>query len=294
MVKYSYATLNDPFATAGTVAQSINDTGQIVGWYQANSNAIYGFLYTAGNYAPVNYALSFNIYPFGINDHGHIVGLIGGGNNEHGFLYRNGTYTILDDPSGTFGPIATTIAMGINDADQIVGAYRDIGGAIHAFLYRHGTYKTLDDPLGIGTIAYGINNAGQIVGDYGDNRGHQHGLLYSRGNYTTIDDPLGTSTVATGINDAGQIVGYYTDVGGHIHGFLYDRNNYTTLNDPLAVGGGQAQTVAYGINNSGQIVGFYKDSAGLHGFIATPTHGDLAVTVVGLNATQVSADLHLI
>jgi hypothetical protein len=71
-------------------------------------------------------------------------------------------------------------------------------------------------------------------------------------------------------------------------------NNYTTLNDPLAVGGGQAQTVAYGINNSGQIVGFYKDSTGLHGFIATPTHGDLAVTVVGLNATQVSADLHLI
>jgi probable HAF family extracellular repeat protein len=310
MATYNYTTLNDPFAlpvaTTGTIGQSINDAGQIVGWYQAGTDPVYGFLYSGSNYTTLSYVLNvapgstatFNTYAFGINDAGHIVGLIGGGDNEHGFFYSNGTYTILDNPAGTFAPssnfgspVFTTIATGINNSDQIVGDYHDINNGDHGFLYSGGKYTTIDDPLGIGTVVNGINDAGQIVGNYGDSSGHQHGFVYIRGNYVTIDDPLGTSTVATGINDAGQIVGYYTDSSGHIHGFLYSGHNFMILDDPLA-GGGHAQTVAYGINNSGQIVGFYDDSSGAHGFIATPTHDAHAVTVLGLGATQ--PDLHLV
>jgi probable HAF family extracellular repeat protein len=78
MTDYTYATLSDPLATKATAAQGINDTGQIVGWYQPqiNSDAVYGFLYSGGNYASLTYVLnvapgstaSFNTYAFGINE----------------------------------------------------------------------------------------------------------------------------------------------------------------------------------------------------------------------------------
>ena len=50
MMTYSYTTLNDPLAKYGTVAQGINDAGQIVGWYKDSSSALHGFLYNGGSY----------------------------------------------------------------------------------------------------------------------------------------------------------------------------------------------------------------------------------------------------
>src|SRR5262249_20920910 len=133
--------------------------------------------------------------PFGIaiNNMGQIVGNYTDTGAVHGFLYSNGTYTTLDDPSGR------TIALGINNLGQIVGEYGDASNTAHGFLYSNGTYTTLDDPLanltgnGNGTLAQGINDAGQIVGSY-DNASYWHGFLFdtSRGiipPYFTLNDP---------------------------------------------------------------------------------------------------------
>jgi probable HAF family extracellular repeat protein len=139
---------------------------------------------------------------------------------QHGFLYANGTYTTLDNPSANFG----TVAQAINGFGQVVGYYRNITG-IHGFVYNpnDGTYTRIDDPLGRGTFPSGINDAGQIVGYYVDASGQEHGYLYSAGVYTTLEDPLAThGNRATGINGAGQIVGFYDDNTGR-HGFLYQQ-----------------------------------------------------------------------
>jgi probable HAF family extracellular repeat protein len=56
-----------------------------------------------------------------------------------------------------------TLALGINDQGQIVGAYYS-GGTFNGFLYTNGSYTTLDDPAGTNTRLSGINNAGEIVG----------------------------------------------------------------------------------------------------------------------------------
>jgi hypothetical protein len=49
---YSYTALNNPFDIYGTVAQGINDSGEIVGWYQqlgaGGVNEYYGFVYSGG------------------------------------------------------------------------------------------------------------------------------------------------------------------------------------------------------------------------------------------------------
>jgi probable HAF family extracellular repeat protein/VCBS repeat-containing protein len=272
MAIYTYTTLDDRLFTNFTVANGINDTGQIVGYYQDSSFHLHGFLYSGGAYTTVDDPLGTNVtLANGINDTGQIVGYYADSSAvTHGFLYNGGKYTTIDDPLGTEG----NGANGINATGQIVGTYGHSGVA-HGFLYSggsSGTYTTLNDPLGTnGTSANGINDKGQIVGNYQDSSGSEHGFLYSggsNGTYTTLDDPLGTQgTVANGINATGQIAGYYFDSSFHLHGFLYSGGTYTTIDDSLA---GPPGTQAYGINVKGQIVGDYGDSSGVHGFLASP------------------------
>jgi probable HAF family extracellular repeat protein len=265
MPTYTYTTLDDPSAAEGTFAYGINNSGQIVGYYQDSNLNKLGFVYSGGTFTPFNVAQ-------GINDAGQIVGLSGDGFSS--FLYNAGNYTSIYDPSA----FSKTLAQGINGGGQVVGWY-DTGLGALGFLYSGGNYTTIKDPLGDSTsrpfgfpitvnhtYAHGINDAGQIVGGYQGDSGN-NGFLYSGGNYTTLKDPLSVGgTVAEGINNAGQIVGYYLDSSQVAHAFLYSGGTYTTIDDPLGTKG----TVAQGINDAGQIVGYYIDSGGnTHGFILT-------------------------
>src|SRR5213593_2462215 len=92
------------------------------------------------------------------------------------------TFSTIDVP-GAF----STEALGINNAGQIVGFFKDnIGSGQHGFLYDRGTFTTIDVPGADSTIALGINNARQIVGKTSNNTGI-HGFLYDGGTFTTID-----------------------------------------------------------------------------------------------------------
>jgi hypothetical protein len=55
----------------------------------------------------------------------------------------------------------STVAIGINDSDQIVGS-STTGG----FLYSDGSFTTIDVPGATFTEAFGINDSGQIVGSF--------------------------------------------------------------------------------------------------------------------------------
>jgi probable HAF family extracellular repeat protein len=276
MPTYSFATLDDPSANAGTVAEGINDTDLIVGGYSF-AGGDHGFLLAGGMYTTLDDPSANNgTFAQGINNAGQIVGYYQNASGAHGFLRTAGIYRTFDDPSATTGE---TFANGINASGLIVGRYfNSIGGAEHGFLYdsNAGTFTTIDDLLGDrGTEANGINDMGQIVGAYFIGNTN-HGFLYSGGQFTTIDDPLATGgtsttvggTILTGINDAGQIVGTYIDATGS-HGFLLSGGIYTTLDDPLATAGTFTGTMPEGINNAGQIVGQYQDASGRHGFLAT-------------------------
>ena len=89
----------------------------------------------------------------GINDLGQVVGYLG----TDGYLYSDGAWTSLFDPSGVL-----TEAEGINDLGQVVGGYADGNNVGHGFLFSNGAYTTLSDPSSgpNGTIAFGINDSG--------------------------------------------------------------------------------------------------------------------------------------
>ncbi len=77
---------------------------------------------------------------------------------------------------------AMTQAFGINDRDEVVGAYT-IGTGSKAKMYGftwqpgHG-FTTVSDPKGLGsTVINGVNNAGDLAGFYTGSKGNTGGML---------------------------------------------------------------------------------------------------------------------
>ena len=62
------------------------------------------------------------------------------GGVSHGFLYSNGVYTTLDDPSATVG----TGPIAINNSSQVVGTYQD-GAGSHELSLQHWQWRPLHD-----------------------------------------------------------------------------------------------------------------------------------------------------
>ena len=272
MSTYSYTKLLDPAKSPNgwTVAKSINDSGQVVGFYW-HFTGDEGFLYSNGTYTnlidPAQGARGSTVAN-SINDSGQVVGNYNYNTDTsgEGFLYSNGTYTNLIDPAQSAN--GSTVANSINDSGQVVGYYTN-GTSTEGFLYSNGIYTNLIDPAQSAngfTRAYFINDSGQVVGSY-FNGTSEEGFLYSNGIYTNLIDPVQSangSTRANSINDSGQIVGYYTN-GTSDEGFLYSNGVYTNLIDPAQ--SANWFTVANSINDSGQVVGGYDNGTSDEGFI---------------------------
>lgn len=116
-----------PGALPSTSPFSINNRGQIVGWYADAGTR----LTPDGSIPP------------------HTV---------HGFLLDNGRYRTLDAPGSLL-----TQAYGINERGQIVGVYYDTTGTPHGFLLDKGRYTTLNAPGQPYTFAQGINDHGDVL-----------------------------------------------------------------------------------------------------------------------------------
>jgi probable HAF family extracellular repeat protein len=180
-------------------------------------------------------------------------------------VYKGGGFAALDSPDKS-----ATLALGINNKDQIVGTVT--ATEQQGFLYMEKRNKKSFLPIVVPfetevflTRANGINNRGQIVGEYLDNASNnqQHGFLYDNGVFTSVDVPGASITSATGINDYGHVVGFYEDDAG-VHGFVDDGETVAPIDAPYP---DVSSTSALGMNNGGDIVGMYQDGSGTHGFV---------------------------
>lgn len=198
-------TLPDIQSSSFEFASSINDTGQIVGYY----NSFNGFLYSGGAFSIFVYPGASVTVPQGINDQGEISGWYFNGENQGFIRYPDGTFQSIDYPGSD-----RTIAEGINSFGDVVGYYVDGAGHFHGFIYNsaQGVYSSFDIPTGQRLIQPNdINDEGQIVGWYEATNGAEHPFLRNPdGSVTAYDNAYGFG----GINDQGIIVGTYDSVTG--------------------------------------------------------------------------------
>jgi probable HAF family extracellular repeat protein len=257
---YKYTRINVPGSIA-THATGINNSGEIVGVFADTLGTTHGYLYTSEKFTQIDEPDAHdNTMASGINNKGKVVGwyYFGSDSGTHGFLVTGGRFTQVDVPGAR-----NTFALGINDAEQVVGGFFD-GTNTHGFLKIGERFTQIDVPGTQRTVAIGINNIGQVVGEFSNS----HGFLYNAGKFTSINVPDAKFTIANDLNEAGQIVGYFEKKGSSrvVHGFLESGGSFTQLDVPNVI-----TTQAEDINDSGQIVGtFVERGGGIGGFLAIP------------------------
>ena len=202
-----------------TGANGINDNGVIVGTCEGLGQ---GFIYRNGKYTYVAYPKAKATWLGGINNKGEIVGgYFGPGPKyiQHGFVYFNGTFTLL--PSSVQG------AVGINNNGTIAG-YSCSNQVCSGVLLTKGpkgwqVRQKIVYPGAANTFPNGINDNGDLAGYWtpGPNTpGSAFVYLKNTNSFVPLDFGNNNGSIAGGINNSGEIVGEYTiGGGGVINGF---------------------------------------------------------------------------
>ena len=133
---------------------------------------------------------------------------------------------------GTFVPFAhpgaeITDVSGIDNADDVVGAYGPSSGPSTGFRYDAATksFTNISYPGAVSTWAEGISSYGVVVGVYQGAAGpfDVHGFVLNCGTYAPLNYPGAQQTLAFGVNRNGIIVGEYyvkTSTGIQVRAFM--------------------------------------------------------------------------
>lgn len=262
----------DPSTSDVSIAQAINNNGEVAGSYYKTTTAMpfHAFVVSGGTFLDIH---SPSLFPQGthgmaINSFGEVVGqgwLTS--DSFHVFGYSNGQMVDLGPP-GSF----QALPSGINDAGQIVGNYYTSSTDNGPFLYSNGKFTKLGAPAGTTTSAAAINSTGQIVGTIIFNSGSpEHAALYSNGVWTDLGGyPGAMGTSASGINTAGQIIGvagfkvtsYHPFIPARSIALLVRNGGLVDLDTLIPANSGFTLTRAIAINDSGAILCNAKNAAG--------------------------------
>jgi hypothetical protein len=204
-----------------SMVTAINGAGSTAGIYVDISGTTHGYTDIGGTFVTVDQPGTVFNQALGINDGNTTVG-----------------YSSAADPAGMTGQTAysqsggvfkninpllpandNSQAVGINNADNIVGFYMPSPTTSIGFLDMGGMISTLDPFGSTFTQALGISNSGEVVGFYTDASG-QHGYTDIGGHFTSFDPTGSVNTTINGVNDLGQIVGFYTDANANVIGFV--------------------------------------------------------------------------
>ena len=175
----TFTTIDNPNSgTFGTWLDGINNSGQILGYYQDASGVNHGFVDTNGAFTTIS------------------------------------DPNALSGPFVLQGPLDGTFVNGFNDFGQVVGYYYLADGDIQAVEYTNAGFTNLNGPDGGQESLTGINDLGELVGTddagaFADINGNYITIADSNAS--------AGETLPTGVNNSGDVVGYY-DEGGVIYG----------------------------------------------------------------------------
>ena len=194
-----------------SVAEGINDLGQVVGYSTVAGGVDHAFLFSSGVLADLG-TLGGDSYAYGINDSGTVVGDYENASDRSvAFEDAGGVMTGLGSLQGASG---SSYAKGVNASGEVVG-YSSVGtqndSSLAAFVYSDGTMTDLGglayDGQGVNEQSLGtaINDSGVVVG-YAEARTMSEDAFIDAGSMTDLG--LGGGSVAEGINDSGAVIVY--------------------------------------------------------------------------------------
>jgi hypothetical protein len=265
----TYISFDVPGAVT-VVPTSVNNNGQITGYYTDSQGVQHGFLRTAnGTVTTFDPTGSTSTIPTSININGKITGYFHNGGGTHGFL-RNaiGEYTLLIAPNANTGTLPSTI----NDAGQISGIdgdeqnYGFEQGFVRDAL---GNYTEFNVADALQTESAVMNQSGIIYGiaEY-YNTGTPTYSNYTRdasGNITTFSVLDSYLADITAVNSTGETTGcYYPSSSSDNLDFVSDQNgNFTSFSITGALTSTIQSTLCQymspvGIDDSGNVTGFYQ------------------------------------
>ena len=194
-----------------TAATAINDSRQIVGYFQQGVT-VHGFFFDGRNFITLDFPGAWQTKALGINNAAEVVGIyVDNSQHPHGFKWSNGTFLSIDVPGSD-----NTSLTGINNFDHMVGYFFDRHGVSQAFMLNpQGRFRNFGAYMWPSAVTDHRIVVGYRV---------QYGFRYNLNNYgfRTLKFPGADSTRCYGINGSGQIVGSYY-VNRVKHGFLRTR-----------------------------------------------------------------------
>ena len=266
-----------------TVANQINVSDSIVGYYEDSALQYHGFLWTAGGATTtVDYPGSTLTSAELINDQGAITGfyeMASTGGHYHGFVrHADETFETYDVPGAS-----DTLPECISNRGSIAGYYRDIVGdryVVRGFLRDpYGTITLIDVHGALATVAVYVDDAtNKVMGYYVGADNFLHGFLRTpSGTILTspYDVPGATQTrpswEARTLTGGLKIDGYALDATSHATGYLrHPGGGFVTFEVPGAGIGSTQGTYPAGMT-ANKITGYYIDSSNVeHGFVGYP------------------------
>jgi hypothetical protein len=245
---------------SSTIANVIDDRGRVGGWCAFHHSTVRGFIrFGDGQFsAPIREPESSDgsTYVTGLNNTGITSGYYATATGDDGFLYSDSTFTTVhmaaaytdvqkvNDagnycgttilPNAAFVNIGGTVttfvvpgadgtgAEGINNLDQVVGAYT-VGATTYG--YRRDADGTFVYPFAVPgawfTALRSINDHGWMVGTVASLTTGTQGVLFRpSGEFVLYGYPGAGVTTFNGINSRGVICGNYYDEQGNPHGFI--------------------------------------------------------------------------
>ena len=195
------------FGGPRSLANAINNSGQVVGYAWNKSLQEYAFLYSGGTMQDLGTLPGYTYASdaLDINNSGQVVGYSeSNGGAAHYFLLSGGTMQDLNNLIATSSGWTLYSVNAINDEGQIVGDGLDPSGHDGAFLYSDGMMEDLNNlisPSSDWTLddATAINDNGQIVG-WGVGPNGENGFLL-----TPTPEPSSLILLAAG---AFSVLGY--------------------------------------------------------------------------------------
>lgn len=241
-------------------AESINDSGQITGSINYNSETEHVFISDANgeNIRDISSTGSLSIGRE-INNSGQILGVYLNLDSKSwsNFITEKNGNGMAD--LSTVGGLSGGTFDGINDSGQVIGGYAS-DNVWRSYIVDTNTssISQIGSLSGSDTFATAINNSGQVVGYSASADGRNHAFITSSDGKNikdigTLDDKFYIKSHAFDINESGQVVGGSSrEFGFFSQAFITGDNGEGMIN--LGTLGGRAGA-ATAVNDEGLAIG---------------------------------------